>query len=135
MCKKTDAQIKEIIETWQRTNPAGHLSQCSRETGISPYLIKKWWDAEIPRKFSPKIRVADWFAAHPTGTVRQCADDLHLSIASVKLWRPSRADKIVRTVVETWQHFHPDGSRTECCQATGLSRYLISPYFVRHSHK
>lgn len=135
MGKHTDPQTREVVESWQKTHPAGHMRQCSRETGISLYFIKKWWNADIPRKFSPKALVMEWFSAHPNGTIKQCADDLHVSIASVKLWKPSLSDQIVRTVVKTWQQFHPDGTQNECCRETGLSRYLIAPYFVPPSRK
>lgn len=130
MSKKPNLQIKTIVESWQRAHPSGGIKRCIKETGISFYTVKKYWNPEIPENFSSKKRVADWFESHPDGSANQCAEDLHLSVSVIKLWRPSRSDGIVRRVVETWQYFHPGGSRTECCRATGLSRYEVSPYFV-----
>lgn len=103
-----------------------------RDTGLPYKDVKKWWDPGVPGRYSARHRVSEWFTSHPAGTLEECAADLGISQATVKIWRPAHDDAsvVLRTVVSTWQKLHPGGSRAACMRDTGLSRYRIAPYFV-----
>lgn len=34
---------KEIVQEWRKKNPEGKKVECSRETGLDPKTVRKWW--------------------------------------------------------------------------------------------
>ena len=86
---------------------------------------------------SKKEIVVEWRKAHPEG--RRCElynSDLNLSKATVDRWwnlyDPGVKPKNASDIVALWRLNHPDGTKSQCIEETGLSRRSV---FLRWNAK
>lgn len=100
----------EIVQRWQRANPAGTKTDCARDTGLSRTTVSKWWADSLSLTEAEQVR--QWQQENPAGNKSQCARETGFSRNTVsKYWSAPAPDAEPDVTSAEWQQLLAEGDR------------------------